>query len=163
MGPKDVLRTLVRTNDHILNAYLGDLADNELLERPVPGANHIAWQLGHLINSEQSLLNYVAGAKGIDLPAGFGDQYTPETSRADKPDGYLTKAQYLELHKKSRENILKVIDAVSDADLDKATEGRMASFAPTLGAMLVLIANHPMMHLGQFAVVRRKLGKPVTI
>ena len=37
----------------------------------------------------------------------------------------------------------------------------MAKFAPTVGAMLLLNANHTMMHAGQFTVVRRKLGKPV--
>ena len=34
-------------------------------------------------------------------------------------------------------------------------------FTPTLGALIILIANHTMMHAGQFTVVRRKLGKPV--
>jgi hypothetical protein len=37
----------------------------------------------------------------------------------------------------------------------------MAKFAPTVGAMLLLNANHVLMHAGQFSVVRRKLGKPV--
>jgi hypothetical protein len=37
----------------------------------------------------------------------------------------------------------------------------MAPFAPTLGALFVLVANHALMHGGQFSVVRRKLGKPV--
>ena len=37
----------------------------------------------------------------------------------------------------------------------------MAQMAPTLGALLLLNANHVMMHAGQFTVVRRKLGKPV--
>jgi hypothetical protein len=37
----------------------------------------------------------------------------------------------------------------------------MAQFAPTLGALFILISNHVLMHTGQFTVVRRKLGKPV--
>ena len=162
MGPKDVIRDLLRNNDYILGAYLGDLADADLLERPAPGANHIAWQLGHLIKSEQGLLEYVPGARASSCPRHLGSN-TPPKPRTQKAAGYLTKAQYLELYKKSRDNISKIIDAVPDADLDKPTQGRMAAFAPTLRAILVLLANHPMMHLGQFAVVRRKLGKPVTI
>jgi hypothetical protein len=48
-----------------------------------------------------------------------------------------------------------------DADLDKPTQGNMAQFAPTLGALLLLQSNHTLMHAGQFTVLRRKLGKPV--
>jgi hypothetical protein len=39
----------------------------------------------------------------------------------------------------------------------------MAAMFPKLGAVLTLAANHPLMHAGQFASVRRKLGKPVAI
>ena len=41
------------------------------------------------------------------------------------------------------------------------TQRPAKEFAPTLGAMLLLNANHVMMHAGQFSVVRRKLGKPI--
>ena len=50
---------------------------------------------------------------------------------------------------------------LSDADLDRPTTGQMAGFAPRLGDFFMLVANHTMMHAGQFSVVRRKLGKPV--
>src|SRR5260221_5518002 len=75
MGPKDVIRHLFQSNDSMLNTYLSDLSDADLLLRPVSGANHIAWQLGHLIKSEQSLLTAVPGAAVTELPAGWADQY----------------------------------------------------------------------------------------
>ena len=34
---------------------------------------------------------------------------------------------------------------------------------PTVGSIFTLIATHPMMHAGQFVVVRRQLGKPIVI
>ena len=48
-----------------------------------------------------------------------------------------------------------------EKDLDNPIDGPLARLAPTLGALLLLAANHEMMHAGQFSVVRRKLGKPV--
>ena len=48
MNAKDVIRGLFGMNDFVLNEYLKDMSDTDLLIRPVPGANHIAWQLGHL-------------------------------------------------------------------------------------------------------------------
>ena len=50
---------------------------------------------------------------------------------------------------------------LTDADLEKATPGDMAPFAPRIVDLLILLANHTLMHAGQFTVVRRKLGKPV--
>ena len=99
----------------------------------------------------------------MDLPAGWAAQYSKEASHKDPASGYLTKAQYLDLYTNARANSLKNLDSYPEANLDKRTEGSMAEFAPTLGAMFALVANHPMMHLGQFAVVRRKLGKPIVM
>ena len=35
------------------------------------------------------------------------------------------------------------------------------AYAPTLGKLLLLAADHTLMHAAQFSVVRRKLGKPI--
>jgi hypothetical protein len=163
MGPKELMKNVVKSNDGMMNTYLNDLSDADLLVRPAPGANHIAWQLGHLINSEQSLLKGVPGATPIELPAGWAEKYTGEASRSESTAGYLTKGQYLEWYKKSRDNLVKTIDAVSDKDLDAPTSGRLAQMCPRIGDLLMLTANHPLMHAGQIVVVRRKLGKPVVI
>ena len=48
-----------------------------------------------------------------------------------------------------------------DADLDKPTIGSIAQFAPTLGALFILQANHTMMHAGQFSVEVPQADKPV--
>ena len=40
-------------------AYVQDLADADLLLRPVPGINHIAWQLGHLITGSKKMLGWL--------------------------------------------------------------------------------------------------------
>lgn len=163
MGSKDVLRALFASNDSVVNSYLADLSDPDLLDRPVPGANHIAWQLGHLIKSEQALLKAIPGAAGIELPADWDEQHSKEKSQSESTSGFRTKAEYLDLYKKSRANGRKQLEHFDEANFSKATEGRLASIAPSILALWVLIANHPMMHVGQFVVMRRKLGKPVVI
>ena len=40
----------------VAQTYLADLSDDDLFIRPHEKANHIAWQLGHLITSEYNLL-----------------------------------------------------------------------------------------------------------
>jgi hypothetical protein len=160
MNGVEVLQTVLKTNDTVLTTLLGDLSDADLLIRPVPGANHIAWQLGHFIQAEKEMVTaQLPGAAYPEFPAGFAQQHSKET--AVKDTGFLTKAQYLDLYGKVRAATRAVLSKLSDAELDKPTTGRMASWFPKVGAVLMLAANHPMMHVGQFSVVRRKLGKPV--
>ena len=162
MRATDTIKAAVNSTQHMLEMYVGDLSDADLLVRPVPGANHIAWQLGHLIVAEPHLVqSELPDATYPDLPAGFAEQHTKETATSDSPTSFRTKAEYMDLSKKMRAATLTAVDALSDADLDRACTGRMAKFCPKLGDLLLLIANHTMMHAGQFSVVRRKLGKPV--
>ena len=81
----------------IAKAYLEDLSDEELLLRPVEGANHIAWQLGHLISSEHNMVEMVCPGSMPPLPDGFADAYTKETAASDEGAAFLTKVEYLKL------------------------------------------------------------------
>jgi hypothetical protein len=156
----EAIQTALRGTSGVMSMYLGDLSDADILVRPAPTANHIAWQLGHLIAGEAMLVKMaIPDAKMPELPAGFAEKYGKETAGQDT--GFLTKAQYIDLFNKMREATIGAVGKLSDGDLDKATTGSMAKFAPNAGAMLLLVSNHTLMHAGQFTVVRRKLGKPV--
>jgi len=159
MNGTQAVRTALQGTQHVLGMYLSDLSDADLLVRPVPGANHTAWQLGHLIFAEQYLLARLPGASYPPLPAGFAEQHAKEAAGSDA--GFLTKAQYLELFNQMRAATLAAVNRLSDADLDLPNTGPLAQFAPTFGALLLLQSNHTLMHGGQITVVRRKLGKPV--
>jgi hypothetical protein len=163
MNGIEAIRTALKSTGHLTTWFLADLSDADLLVRPVPGANHIAWQLGHLITTERNLTAQQALAGGVypELPAGFAERHGRKTQMQDPPTGFGTRAEYTDLFNKTRQATLALLDKLSEADLNKPTTGPMAPFAPTLGALLVLTANHAMMHAGQFSVVRRMLGKPV--
>jgi hypothetical protein len=163
MNARDAIRTALQTSQTIVPRLLEDLSDADILLRPVPGANHIAWQLGHLILSEVSMGSQVPGAAYPELPAGFAQQHDKAMAGQDPPSGFATKATYLDLFGRVRRATLAAVEKMSDADCDRPTQGRMAQFFPTLGALLLLTAMHPTMHSGQFSVVRRKLGKPVVM
>lgn len=164
MTGKDAIRYALESTRNMMSMYLSDLSDADLLVRPTPGANHIAWQLGHLIHSEPHLVKMaLPDAQYPEFPANFGPNHAPEASKSDSPQGYLTKAEYLALFEKVRNATVAVLSKLSDADLDRPTQGNMAKFAPTAGALFLLVSNHTLMHAGQFTVVRRKLNKPVVI
>ncbi len=80
MNTKDTIRHSIEGADKIVAGYLGDLTDAELLVRPVPGANHIAWQLGHLIAAENMLIGEIAPERCRNCPRAL-PQSTPKKLR----------------------------------------------------------------------------------
>lgn len=163
MNTQQTLINTLKTSETVLNMYIGDLTDAELMTRPGEDCNHIAWQLGHLIASECNLLEMVAPGSAVELPAGFAEKHSKETTGEDDPSKFCTKQEYVDLAEKVHAATIKVIENANEADFDKPSPEHFQSMFPTMGHMYVLIAMHPMMHVGQFAPVRRKLGKPIVI
>lgn len=162
MTGKQTLQMALVSTQGMMPMYLGDLSDADILLRPVPGANHIAWQLGHLISSEKFLLgSQLPGATYPELPEGFDATHHGKNSGQESNTGFLTKNQYMELFTSVRKATLNNLEKINEADLEKPNTGPVAKFAPTLASLILLVSNHTLMHAGQFTVVRRKLGKPV--
>ncbi len=161
MNAKGAIASSLKSTQNMMSMFVSDLSDADLLVRPVPNANHIAWQLGHLIQSECQLGKMIPGSTYPELPAGWGEQHSKKTAAIEPPTGFSTKADYLNKFNQVREATLNALGKLSDSDLDKPTEGDLAKFAPTLADVILLCGNHVMMHAGQFSVVRRKLGKPI--
>jgi hypothetical protein len=163
MNAKDAIRSSANLSSMVITSYIGDLEDADLMRRPTAGCNHLAWQLGHLIASEVQLLEGAAPGKGIELPAGFAAAHSKEKATDDNPSDFLSKAEYLELFDKVRANSLAALDAFPESELDNPAPESLRAFCPTMGEVFNLIADHPLMHAGQFVIVRRQLGKPIVI
>ena len=72
MNAREAIQFALSSTKDMVGWYLGDLSDADLLVRPVPTANHIAWQFGHLIQSESHLVKMcLPDAAYPELPAGF--------------------------------------------------------------------------------------------
>jgi hypothetical protein len=159
MNTKDALR-LAMEGAGVCDAYLADLSDADLLVRPAPDCNHIAWQLGHLIQSEHEMLDAVSPGSMPKLPAGFKEKHTKEKAKSDNPKDFLTKAEYVDLARQQRAGTQSVLEKLSERDLDRPAPESMRSYCPTVGSVFAMQGTHWLMHGGQWAVVRRKLGKP---
>ena len=163
MNVNGAIRSTMGVSQLVLKSYLSDLSDAELMTRPGPQCNHIAWQLGHLIESERSLLEGAVPGAGLTLPEGFAARHTKESSAVTDPSRFLTKNEYLDLLERSNVATLAALDRLNEADLDVPSPEQFRSYAPTVGDLFVMIATHAMMHAGQIVPVRRALGKPVLI
>ncbi len=163
MDTKEAIRASMDLSDTVFGSYLSDLNDAELMMRPGEGCNHLAWQLGHLINSEVNILKSICPGKELELPAGFAEAHSKETAKSDDPSKFLSKNEYLSLYKQARSATLAALNDISDQQLSAPGPENFRSFCPTVGHVFVLIGTHPMMHAGQIVPVRRKLNKAVLI
>ncbi len=162
MNAKDVLIGTIEQAAWVTGTLLHDLTDADLLTRPIPGMNHVAWQLGHLVLSMHEKLTTLGHAMPA-LPAGFTAAHSMKMAACDDPGGFARKAHYLALMAAMREATIAAIRAAPDADLDKPAPESLRKYTPTIGAVFNLIGTHEFMHHGQIVALRRKLGKPVVI
>lgn len=163
MSTFTALKNAFQLSDMVLTRYIEDFDDAELMNRPGTGCNHIAWQLGHLISSEANLINMVKPDSAMDLPEGFAESHAKEKAGNDDPAAFASKATYVELYQKTRENSLKVLEGLSEEEYRAEAPEHFRSFCPDMTGVAMLIATHPMMHVGQFVPVRRALDKPIAI
>ncbi|MDG1897207.1 MAG: DinB family protein [Fuerstiella sp.] len=153
------IKTSLNLPSFVVPTYLQDLSDEQLLIRPHEGANHIAWQLGHLIVAEHSLNNMVCPDSMPPLPDGFTEKHEKETASSDAPGDFCTKDEYLRLLEEQRAATLALLDKLSDEELEKPAPEKIQQFGATVGAVIGGQSAHWMMHLGQWVIVRRQLGK----
>ena len=159
MSSHEAIKEAMRQSQNICKMYLDDLTDAELLTRPVAGANHIAWQLGHLIKSEHRMISAVCPGSMPPLPEGFAEKHTNDTAALDDPSAFYTKAQYLEVAEQQRKAALAALDTRSEADFAVAAPEALKRIASTVLGIFAMQATHWTMHAGQWAITRRKLGR----
>jgi len=162
MTTRELMKFNIEFTHGITQTYLNDVTDDDLLVRPVPNANHLAWQLGHLISSEHALLSGI-GADVPALPDGFAECHSKEAAGSDDPAKFNKKSEYLALMTKMHDAAGRMIDSIPEARLDEPAPEAVRSYLPTVGSVLLMAGSHEMMHVGQFATIRRALGKPVVI
>ncbi|HTW95622.1 MAG TPA: DinB family protein [Tepidisphaeraceae bacterium] len=161
MTQTELCADVLNRNFDMLKMTLADFSDADLLVRPCPGANHAAWQIGHLIVAETRLINGVTPAAMPELPAGFADHFNKETASKDDPNFFPGKSPLMDQFSKTRQATVKWVSGLTQADLDKPMSGPVAQRVPTVGHLVMMLPGHVLMHLGQFQVIRRKLGKPI--
>lgn len=160
MNARDAIKVGLDMAEFIGLGYLQDMTEGELRHRPAPGANHINWQLGHIIASEHQIIESCVPGSMPALPAGFADKYTKATASIDDASKLLTKDELLKVYGTQRAATLAALAKLTDADLDRESPESIRPYAPNFANAFSLQGSHWLMHAGQWAVVRRQLGRP---
>lgn len=151
------LNTARRMTETVLEQFKND---DDFFYQTHPNANHALWVIGHLALADNM----------------FASKFRPETE--NKPDGWddlfwfgsqiKDKAEYpsprevLVYMKERRENLLNVIEQLSDEELAAAApspeERSPIAGAPNIGQLFLFAAYHEGIHFGQLTVCHRGLG-----
>ena len=161
MTINDLLVDQLKGNLETVKFTLADFSDDDMLVRPAPAANHTAWQLGHLVCAETMAFEAVKPGSMPPLPEGFARRFTSDTTRLDDPAAFPSKEELLDRFSEARAATTALARSLSAQELDKPTPQHLQAWAPTVGRLLAAMPEHVFMHLGQWQVVRRKLGKPI--
>ncbi len=159
MNFKDAIRSSLRISDSLVQGYLADITPDEMFVQPVNDANHIAWQLGHLIVSERHLVEAAAPGSMPALPDGFAERHRRDAVPSNNPGDYLSKDEYLQLAAQVRAATLAALDRLEESDFDKPVTARVPPFIKCTGDCFTTIGPHWSLHAGQWVVLRRKLGR----
>jgi hypothetical protein len=143
----------------MIGSFLKDFSDAEMFFRPAKTANHAIWQMGHLANSVRGMVTMCDPS--VAFPFEDDTRFGKSKASIDDPAFFPGKAELLGRFDQAMDIAAGWVAKLSDAELAKPTPERMQAFAPTVAALAMLVASHPFMHIGQFTVMRRALGKPI--
>ncbi|HEX4611844.1 MAG TPA: DinB family protein [Urbifossiella sp.] len=138
---------------------VADIPDEELVEQSVPGLNHPAWTLGHLvIAADYGLM--VLGQQPI-APEGWGSLFNPGTVPDPNRATYPSKNELLNAYEAGHAAFAAAATGLDEARA--ATPNPVADFRhrfPTLGDFVsYLLTTHEATHTGQLSAWRRTMGK----
>lgn len=160
---KDIITQSLDVSDTILRKYVTDLDQAQWLERPAAGMNPIAWQVGHLLSVERSIMDGIKPGICPALPTGFDEIHGKDAGLSDETSGYFNKDQYLALFEAQRNATKEILAGLTEAEMAAEPANTFGGMCPTVGHMFNFMGGHVYMHVGQFVPVRRKAGKPVVI
>jgi uncharacterized damage-inducible protein DinB len=163
MQTKDAIKfALTVSNGAVLSVI--DEMSGAATTFPTPnGGCHPLWVLGHLTLVEGSIPAILYGDKN---PVAEWQQYFGENSEAvADAKAYPPFAEVREKYRQLREQNLKLLESLSEADLNKPTKappkGREREFA-TYGQSFLVLALHQTMHRGNVTDARRAAGRVAT-
>lgn len=150
----------LKMSDQLVHGYLDDMNQEEWLERAVTGSNHVTWQVGHLLKSTAGLAATTMPGKLPELPNGFGEHYTSETAGSDSLDDFHPREELMSLYEEQYAALCSAVESLTDEALSQPVPESISRLGKSVGEIAAFQPLHWLMHVGQWAIIRRKLGRP---
>ena len=70
-----------------------------------------------------------------------------------------SKEELIRICEEQRAALFAALEQATEEELDRETPEEWQFFGPTMGYVIAMMPTHWMMHAGQWAVIRRQLGR----
>ncbi|MBL0928348.1 MAG: DinB family protein [Phycisphaerales bacterium] len=154
--------SLLRWVRGVSSGFLKDFPAEKATHQPSPTDNHLAWVLGHLVITDAWFFG-MFGINGPKAPESFEKLFGMGSKPTSDPKAYPPLGDLIGHFERSREALLKGLEALPDSalavDLSKTTNG----FAADGIDALLKLAWHEGWHMGQVANVRKALHLPAVM
>jgi hypothetical protein len=160
MHTKENIKFALATSNGAVLSVIDKMRDAATTFPTPNGGCHPLWVLGHLTMVEGMIPGVLFGDKN---PVAEWQQYFGENSEpVDNASAYPPFAEVREKYLELRERNLKLLESLSEEDLDKPTKappkGREHEFA-TYGRSFLVLALHQMMHRSHVTDALRAAGR----
>jgi uncharacterized damage-inducible protein DinB len=164
MYTKDAIQFALGISNRVVLDVIDEMSDAATTFPTPNGGCHPLWVLGHLTLVEGMIPATLFAEKNS---AADWQQYFGENSEAvADARAYPPFAQVREKYLQLREGNLKILESLTEADLDKPTKappkGREREFA-TYGQSFLVLALHQAMHRGNLTDARRAIGRTALV
>ncbi len=144
-------------------AFIEDVGEEDWFRQPFEGANHIAWQIGHLAVAEYGLIAGEVLGHPFNEADWISDDVRSLFQRGSTPipDGtaYPSPGELRAMLDQVHDHVITELTGLADEHLDEPLAFGHP-LAETKLEALHLCVRHEAMHLGQIAMLRRAFGKP---
>lgn len=156
---KDVLIAQMQSGKTFYEMFTSDLSDTEYFRSPCPGGNHVAWNVGHIAVSEDSITAQLTGGKPV-IAESVTALFKGGSTCFDDASKYPSRKEIDALFGDSRS---RTVEALLSYDVSKWNDPSPGNWLkspfPTLGSLWGLQGTHQFWHLGQITTCRQALGK----
>jgi uncharacterized damage-inducible protein DinB len=162
MQTKDIIQFALTLSDGAVLSVIDEMSDASTTFPTLNGGCHPLWVLGHLALIEGSIPEILFGEKNPleQWQQYFGTGTEPVADTGKYPPLSEVREKYIQL----RERNLKLLESLSEEDLDKPTstppKGLEHEFG-TYGQSFMTLALHQTLHRGHVTDARRAAARKV--
>ncbi len=161
MKTTDYIRMQLENSASVTLALIEDMKDLPLTFPTSKGGNHPLWVLGHLAFGEARIIQEVMLGRPNPL-AHWQELFATGTQPVSDAARYPSFDEVMQAFKEVRSNTLKVLDSLTDADLDqpsKASPPERKKFVGTFAGCFLFTSINFINHRGQVADAHRMAGR----
>ena len=122
-----------------------------------PSANHALWFAGHMGIADNYFLSIVDPDKSRDAD-GYSEVFGMGSQPTSDVDAYPPVDEVLAYMRDRRDQLLKVLGGMGEADLARSKPEGAADMFTDLASVFEMAIWHEALHAGQVSVARRALG-----